>query len=1660
MSEGDQFVETFRRLSLRGSRAAAAEAARAQGSSAERVRRLSAPIVNPFDRPSQGSHPEPSPAKSDVSMTDVSEDLGVIMNAPALPRPPRYKGSSMQERREFNRAYNTYFSALSAFQTPHNRPFVQPVGSCIEQGTKEIIARFTFAKHWRDVTEAEWVEYFLEAQKTSFEDYAALDIAMKKLAMDTKLAEAESRVNRLQANMYKILEEHNMVDVMFDREQKKLVKYLVAALAPQSFKEEIQRRVNQEQNKAYKSNVIEFSRWLTDLLSTFMMWEKSLLPRSEPATSAARSAPTGRHNKATAGGPKGAAASGGPSTSKSPSPSGDTDTAAPKRFRWPCLKCKSHDHLVRNCPHAEPGDAQRLVAEFRASRASPRPSPESTSTPAEKPAPSSGSMKRLAAPVTSPPPAVEDSLNGDRGTVDATVYGLTVRASLLDSGADVSSVSRGFIHALHEQGIFVPIISHDKPRTFDPFGPGVVKMFRLARFEKVVLHTSAGPLVLRNLECWVNEADSTQALTVGRSVMSALGYSTDGLLVSALERQTEYVLPSGNAVVETPLSKAQQLREVACFDVQDRDDTSDVSRDERFESRVLLPDSGTLDENERGVTQKLLAAIQDARGRGLHGAALDKLEKSLEDHNAEFCVVFGRHPPVKVEPLRVKLNKDFTPVRLSARRYAPMQQAFMDAHVAELEELGLVYRNYTSHWACAPRIVPKPPPSNFRMCIDSRPVNAQTIPMQWPMPQLDVVISHVAGAKVFFICDWFRGYWQLPLHPESQEIFTFITHRGMYTPTRVPMGARDAVAYCQSVVEQIFGDLLYNGVLVWLDDILGYAESEDELMDLLEQVLQRCHQYGLKLHPGKCKFFLKEVTWCGKVISARGVTHSPERVQGLVDMSSPSTAAELQQFVCAANWMRSSIPDFARVTSPLYAILEKAMQSSGARSKKQLQKVALSSLGWGPVEEQSLVDVKSKLLKMVPLAHPNPEWEVALVTDASQDHWGAVVVQFPPDDDSKPLSEQQNQPLAFLSGHFRGASHRWPTIEKEAFAIVESCKRLEYLLLRSRGFRLYTDHRNLVYIFNPYAIDGTMQRYQADKLQRWSMALSSFTYEIEHIRGEDNVWGDLLSRWGASSTSEITARMHRLAIIDQVSPLLDGAFEWPSYDEILREQTNALRKSVVSAIRYDAERKLFVNQEGRVWIPSHSIDLQQRLCVIAHAGASGHRGVEASLKPLADMFVWSTISVDMASFVSSCLQCLTTRGSKVPRPFGETLRATKPNELLHFDFLSMPRSVAGTAYVLVLKDNLSGFVELIECERATSDAAYHGLLDWSKRFGVVHQWISDQGSHFVGELIEKFRVLLGAQHHFVTAYSPWANGSVEVVNRLLLRSLRPLLSEHKLQINQWPQILPLVQATLNSMGSDRLGGVAPVTAFTGLSGSSQLSAILTTSSAEEASIEWVHSEQQKHLQAVRIELDKLHQQVSAISAKKNAQARVRQKNKQGVKMAHFSVGDFVLAASAVKGGSKLALKWRGPKRVVRSLNDYTFEVQDLVAPYAVSVRHASRLKFYRDSSRELTEDLVAHVLHGEGGHLVDKFLDCRKNSTSRQWEILVQWIGLDPEEASWEPASVMLEDVPTLVSTFVDSSDVGSKAREMWSAITPESPVSRPPQRRRQAVSSRRKGGK
>ncbi|OWY93946.1 hypothetical protein PHMEG_00036470 [Phytophthora megakarya] len=115
------------------------------------------------------------------------------------------------------------------------------------------------------------------------------------------------------------------------------------------------------------------------------------------------------------------------------------------------------------------------------------------------------------------------------------------------------------------------------------------------------------------------------------------------------------------------------------------------------------------------------------------------------------------------------------------------------------------------------------------------------------------------------------------------------------------------------------------------------------------------------------------------------------------------------------------------------------------------------------------------------LAHPNDDATICLFTDASDSGWGAIVTQIQNWKDDENVTEQSHELLTCLGGTFSGAQLNWSVIEKEGFPIVIACAKLDYLLLRPQGFKLFCDHRNLIHIFAPSV---EMKKHVRGKLLR------------------------------------------------------------------------------------------------------------------------------------------------------------------------------------------------------------------------------------------------------------------------------------------------------------------------------------------------------------------------------------------------------------------------------------------------------------------------------------------------------------------------------------------------------------------------------------------------
>jgi Integrase core domain len=263
------------------------------------------------------------------------------------------------------------------------------------------------------------------------------------------------------------------------------------------------------------------------------------------------------------------------------------------------------------------------------------------------------------------------------------------------------------------------------------------------------------------------------------------------------------------------------------------------------------------------------------------------------------------------------------------------------------------------------------------------------------------------------------------------------------------------------------------------------------------------------------------------------------------------------------------------------------------------------------------------------------------------------------------------------------------------------------------------------------------------------------------------------------------------------------------------------------------------------------------------------------------------------------------------------------------DFLYMGPSVTKHKYLLLLKDDFSGYLQLVPCTTADANAAVDALVNWFATFGVVPTWVSDRGSHVKNQTMTGVQRALHSQHHFTTAYNTWDNGTVERACLEVLRGVRALLSEFKLLPAEWPRAHHLVHSALNHSPSPQRGNVAPITPFTGLPASSPLLALVSEDQAKPATLTEIEAQRALHLETIRPALDAIHKRCLDSAAAHRTSWRSKRNSKRGTSPPKFDVGDFVLIAQRdTQSINKLSLRWRGPRRIVRVLSDHVYEIED------------------------------------------------------------------------------------------------------------------------------------
>lgn len=110
-----------------------------------------------------------------------------------------------------------------------------------------------------------------------------------------------------------------------------------------------------------------------------------------------------------------------------------------------------------------------------------------------------------------------------------------------------------------------------------------------------------------------------------------------------------------------------------------------------------------------------------------------------------------------------------------------------------------------------------------------------------------------------------------------------MTEDKIFTPTRLQQGSVDSSIHFQKPIEKILRevDLLYQNVLVWVDDLLIYADTIDELLRCLERLYAQLEQHGLFLGTKKTCLYTQRAKWYGRVLTPDGIKYDREKIQTL-----------------------------------------------------------------------------------------------------------------------------------------------------------------------------------------------------------------------------------------------------------------------------------------------------------------------------------------------------------------------------------------------------------------------------------------------------------------------------------------------------------------------------------------------------------------------------------------------------------------------------------------------------------------------------------------------------------------------------------------------------------------------------------------------------------
>ena len=761
----------------------------------------------------------------------------------------------------------------------------------------------------------------------------------------------------------------------------------------------------------------------------------------------------------------------------------------------------------------------------------------------------------------------------------------------------------------------------------------------------------------------------------------------------------------------------------------------------------------------------------------------------------------------------IKLT-DPVPFKEAYRRIPPQMYDEVKTHLQEMLDLGAI-RPSNSPWASAIVLVRKKD-GRLRFCIDLRKLNNRTVKDAYSLPRIESILDSLGGAQIFSTLDLKAGYWQVEMAEECKAYTAFTCGPlGFYECDTMPFGATNAPATFQRLMHDCLGELNMNWCIVYLDDIIIFSDTKEEHLKRLEAVFQKLCAAGLKLKPSKCFFFREEIEYLGHVVSGKGISTNPKKIEVVSKWPTPKTVYDVRSFLGFVGYYRRFIKNFSRITKPIREVITGLENQSKRTAKK-------TYIEWTDAADTAFEHLKAMCVSTPILAYPDYQLPFTLHTDSSTDGLGAVLYQ---------KQDGKLSVIAYASRSVSKAESNYPAHKLEFLALKWAvCEKFHEYLYGSKSFEVFTDKNPLTYVLTSAKLDACGQR--------WVAKLANYNFSIKYRCGVSNTEADALSRikWpealsdnvdidnGCMDTHVInailTGAVTKSSLIESVScsakvipTELDketgklSSINWakeqrldPNLGVIIRLiESGQLTKrklqgkdssEIKSFLRNKKSLKLVKDVLYRKSYSDNSTSkktlwqlvvpklFKERALLGCHDDV-GHQGILRTLSLLRERFYWPGMQEEATQHVLKCSRCLRRKTPPQVAPL-QPILVTQPLELVHMDYLSLEPSKRNIENVLVITDHFTRYALAYPSKTQTAQATARILWDnFICHYGFPEKFISDQGRNFESDLIKELCKIAGVKKIHTTPYHPQGNGQCERFNSTLCNMLGTLSEDEK-----------------------------------------------------------------------------------------------------------------------------------------------------------------------------------------------------------------------------------------------------------------------------------------